>query len=95
MTTSVSDKPGVRRAFVPTEALVRAVECDEEMLRVFLTDGRILAGPLGWVPSLHQATPAQREKFEIGSGGRSLHWPELDEDLSVAGLMAGVDARAA
>ena len=37
------------------------------------------------------ATPAQRAKYEIGGGGVSLHWPDIDEDLSIAGLMAGVD----
>jgi hypothetical protein len=40
---------------------------------------------------LHAAAQAQRMRYEIGGGGISLHWPELDEDLSMAGLMAGVD----
>jgi len=44
-----------------------------------------------WFPLLLKATPDQRSKCEIGGGGTSLHWPELDEDLSVAGLMAGAD----
>jgi len=43
---------------------------------------------------LHEATPA-RKRYEIGGGGVSLHWPEIDEDLSIAGLMAGVDWEAA
>ena len=43
-----------------------------------------------WFPLLHKATPKQREQYEIGGGGISLHWSEIDEDLSVANLMAGV-----
>jgi hypothetical protein len=44
---------------------------------------------------LHEATPEQRERYEIGGSGVSLHWPEIDEDLSVAGLMAGADWKSA
>ena len=44
---------------------------------------------------VHEATPAQRNRYEIGSGGVSLHWPEIDENLSIAGLMAAVDWEAA
>ena len=47
--------------------------------------------PLDWFPILRNATPEQRAGYEIGGGGISLHWPELDEDLSVAGLMAGAE----
>jgi hypothetical protein len=65
------------------------------MMHVALTDGRIISVPLIWFPLLHDATPQQREHFEIGGGGTSLHWPELDEDLSVAGLLAGADWRSA
>ena len=46
-------------------------------------------------PLLHQASPEQREWYEIGGGGVSLHWPEIDEDLSVAGLLAGADSQSA
>ena len=79
------------RAYVPTSALAKAVEFDDEMMRVALTDGRVIAVPLVWFPLLTSATPEQRARCEIGGGGTSLHWPELDEDLSVAGLMAGAD----
>jgi len=61
------------------------------MMEVYLTDGRIISVPLIWFPLLHEATPEQREQYEIGGGGISLHWPEIDEDLSVAGLLAGAD----
>lgn len=84
-----------RRAYRPTTALAKEVEFDPEMMHVYLTDGRIISVPIIWFPLLHEATPAQREEYEIGGGGVSLHWPEIDEDLSVAGLMAGVDREAA
>jgi hypothetical protein len=84
-----------RRAYVPTTALAKAVKFDNEMMMVHLTDGRIIGVPLIWFPLLHEATPEQRERYEIGGGGISLHWPEIDEDLSIAGLMAGVDWQAA
>jgi hypothetical protein len=62
---------------------------------VTFTDGRVLGVPLAWFPTLRKATPKQRAKVEIGGGGIGLHWPDLDEDLSIAGLMAGVDWRSA
>jgi hypothetical protein len=84
-------KSKFRRAYRPTTALAKAMKFDEEMMHVFLTDGRIISVPIIWFPLLYEATPEQREKYEIGGGGISLHWPEIDEDLSIAGLMAGVD----
>jgi len=80
-------------AHVPVTALAKFVECDDTMMQVTFTDGRVLGMPLAWFPTLRKATPEQRARYEIGGGGISLHWPELDEDLSLAGLMAGVDGR--
>jgi hypothetical protein len=88
-----NNKPKPGRAFVPVTALAKKVEFDEEMMQVTFTDGRVLGVPLAWFPTLQEATAAQRKRYEIGGGGISLHWPELDEDLSIAGLMAGVDWR--
>lgn len=94
MTTSAN--PETRcRAFVPTTALAQTVTFDEAMMHVALTDGRIVSVPLVWFPTLYRATPEQRRQYEIGGGGIGLHWPDLDEDLSVAGLMAGVDSHSA
>jgi len=55
---------------------------------VDLSDGRIVGVPLAWFPRLLHATPEQREQFRIS--GRGLHWEQLDEDISVAGLLAGM-----
>jgi hypothetical protein len=54
---------------------------------VDLSDGRTIGVPLAWFPRLLRATPAQRGKFELNCLG--LHWEELDEDISVSGLLAG------
>jgi hypothetical protein len=80
---------------VPTTALAQTVAFDDDMMWITFTDGRELGVPLVWFPALLKAKPEQRVRCEIGGGGISLHWPELDEDLSVAGLMAGVDWRSA
>jgi hypothetical protein len=91
MATLTENKSRVRRAYVPTTALAQSVEFDEDMMHVFLVDGRVVSVPIIWFPVLHEATPEQRKRYEIIGGGIGLHWPELDEDLSVANLMAGVD----
>jgi len=91
MSTLVSNEAKSQRAFVPTTALAKSVNFDEDMMHVLLTDGRRISVPITWFPLLLKASPEQRTKSEIGGGGTSLHWPELDEDLSVAGLMAGAD----
>ena len=87
--------PGLEHAYLPTKALASGVEFTDEAMQVLLTDGRTLTVPLFWFPRLFAATPEQRAKVEIGGGGISLHWPEIDEDISVANLMAGGDWRSA
>lgn len=82
-----------RRSHFPTSALAKSVDFDAHSMCVRLLDGRSVSVPLLWFPVLHGATPEQRAHYEIGGGGISLHWPELDEDVSVAGLLAGGDAR--
>lgn len=91
MSTLVKSKAKFRRAYVPTSALAQSVEFDDDMMHVSLTDGRIISVPIIWYPLLHDATPEQRVQYEIGGGGVSLHWPEIDEDLSVANMLAGAD----
>ncbi len=92
---NISASPPARpaRSFVPSSALARSVDFDDSTMRVSFLDGRVLAVPLAWFPTLLAATPEQRTRCEIGGGGGALHWPELDEDLSIAGLLAGADPR--
>ncbi len=63
------------------------VRFDLDNMWVELADGRTLGVPLAWFPRLLEATPEQREQVRISS--RGLHWEVLDEDLSIAGLLAG------
>ena len=64
-----------------------SVEFTEELLRVTLQDGREIAAPLAWYPRLLEATPEQRHNVEFSISG--IHWLDLDEDLSVAGMLRG------
>jgi hypothetical protein len=91
MTTSGSDPAPPGRSFVPTEARALSVEFTDDEMNVHLTDGRSLSTPLVWFPRLLRATPEQRARCEISGGGIGLHWPEVDEDLLVANLLAGAD----
>lgn len=69
------------------------VRFDDDSMWVDLSDGRTLGVPLAWFPRLLNSTPAQREQVTISS--RGLHWDELDEDISIAGLLAGLDDQSA
>jgi hypothetical protein len=66
-----------------------AVRFDDVTMWVELDDGRTLGVPLAWFPRLLHATPEQRMQYRIGVTGNGLHWEELDEDISVEGLLAG------
>ena len=61
-------------------------------LSVLLADGRRITVPLAWYPRLLHATREQRENFELLGDGLGIHWPDLDEDLTVAGLLSGTPA---
>ncbi len=93
--TQLPSKRKFRRAYVPKTALAKSVKFADDLMQVVLTDGRIISVPIIWFPLLHEATPEQRERYEIGGGGISLHWPDIDEDLSVASLLAGADWQSA
>ncbi len=67
----------------------REVEVKEDTLVVSLTDGRIISVPLAWFPRLWYGTTSERANFEIIGDGNYIHWPELDEDLSISGILAG------
>ena len=61
----------------------------EEALTVELVDGRTIIVPVIWYPRLWHGTAEERNNFEFVGDGAYIHWPELDEDLTVAGLLAG------
>ena len=63
------------------------VEVSDAALRIVLSDGRELSAPLAWFPRLRDATPGQRQNWEAIGRGQGIHWPDLDEDISVRALM--------
>ena len=75
-----------------TEPRAERVEIDEDSLKVDLADGRRITVPLAWFPRLLHATEEQRSKWELLGAGEGIHWPEIDEDISVAGLLRGTPA---
>jgi hypothetical protein len=71
------------------EARARSVSVTYEALTVDLIDGRTIVVPLTWYPRLWHGTPQERSNIEMFGDGAYIHWPDLDEDLTVAGLLAG------
>ncbi len=67
--------------------LAGEVRFTEDMLCVCLLDGREVWAPLEWFPKLRDATEAERNNWRLIGGGVGIHWEDLDEDLSVAGLL--------
>ncbi|MCE2465288.1 MAG: DUF2442 domain-containing protein [Dehalococcoidia bacterium] len=65
------------------------VAVTDNTLHIELSDGRAISVPLGWYPRLVHGTQAERDRWELIGGGQGIRWPDLDEDLSVEGLIAG------
>ncbi len=81
---------GMPSALVTPE-LPRAVHVavTDDTLAVDLEDGRSISVPIVWYPRLTHGTPEERANFQISGGGYGIHWPELDEDIGVEGLLLG------
>jgi hypothetical protein len=71
------------------DARAKEVVFTDDELCVVLVDGRRISAPLAWFPRLLRATPAARGNYELLGEGLGIHWPDVDEDLSVAGLLRG------
>ena len=65
------------------------VRVDDNELEVELVDGRRIVVPLAWFPRLLGAKKVERDRWEILGDGEGIHWPDVDEDISVAGLLRG------
>ena len=65
------------------------VQITDDALSVSLADGREVSVPISWYPRLSHALPKHREVWEFIGGGHGIHWPELDEDISVENLLLG------
>lgn len=72
---------------------VASVAVDDESITAHLVDGRTISVPLVWSWRLSDATPEQRRRYEIIGDGQGIHWPDVDEDISVRGMLDGVPAR--
>lgn len=81
---------GITSVARPTEA-VRAVrvQVTDDTLAVDLDDSRTISVPIGWYPRLAHATPEERNNYRLVGKGIGIHWPELDEDVGIEGLLLG------
>ena len=71
------------------DATAHNVSVTDDVLAVELADGRTITVPLAWFPRLSHGTPAERENWRLIGSGEGIHWPDLDEDISVESLLAG------
>lgn len=78
---------------VNSEPRIVAIEVTEDTITAQLADGRTISVPLAWSWRLSDATPEQRNNFEIIDTGEGVHWPDIDEDISARGMLYGVPAR--
>jgi hypothetical protein len=76
-----------------TEPRIVTVNVTDEAIVAHMADGRTVSVPLGWSWRLMDATPEQRAHWEIIGDGQGVHWPDVDEDISVDGMLRGVPAR--
>jgi hypothetical protein len=71
------------------EIRATSVRLSNDALIVDLSDGRTVSAPLAWYPRLLNGTPAERDDHQLIGEGLGIHWPQLDEDISVEGILAG------
>ncbi|MCX7014533.1 MAG: DUF2442 domain-containing protein [Candidatus Sumerlaeota bacterium] len=70
-------------------AKISRVVVSDDTLSVDLEDGRTISVPIGWYPRLAHGTPTERANFQIAGAGYGIHWPDLDEDIGIEGLLLG------
>lgn len=76
-----------------SEPRIISLKVTQESIVARLADGRTVSVPLAWSWRLSEATPKQRNNFEIMGNGQGVHWPDVDEDISAAGMLCGTPAR--
>ena len=82
MNTVASNDPRIQEARVTEDEII-----------AHLADGRVISVPLAWSWRLSEATPKQRSNFRLIGSGQGVHWPDVDEDISVEGMLHGIPAR--
>ena len=70
-------------------ALAQNISVSDDALVADLEDGRTITVPLAWFPRLAHGTPTERGNWRLIAGGEGIHWPDLDEDISIESLLAG------
>jgi hypothetical protein len=75
------------------EPRIARIQVTNDLITAHLTDGRVISVPLAWSWRLSNATPQQREKYELIGDGEGVHWPDIDEDISARGMLLGAPAR--
>lgn len=80
---------GILSAEILASPRVISVSITDDTLTVDMEDGRTISVPIGWFPRLAYGTPEERENFQISGAGRGIHWPDLDEDIGIEGLLLG------
>jgi hypothetical protein len=78
---------------VSSDPRIQEVRVTDDEITAHLVDGRVISVPLAWSWRLSEATPAQRAHFRLIGTGQGIHWPDVDEDISVEGMLHGVPAR--
>lgn len=81
MSTVASNDPRIQQVRVTKDEIIASLD-----------DGRVISVPLAWSWRLSEATPAQRTRFRLIGSGQGVHWPDIDEDLSVEGMLRGTPA---
>ncbi|NIM02068.1 MAG: DUF2442 domain-containing protein [Acidobacteria bacterium] len=76
-------------SFPSSRPVAQAVTVDEDTLTVDLSDGRTVSVPVAWFPRLFNGSASERANWRFVGGGEGIHWPDLDEDISIDGLLAG------
>ena len=74
------------------EVRIKDIKVTDETITAYLVDGRVISVPTAWSWRLSEATPEQRENYEIIGDGYIVHWPDIDEDISADGMLYGVPA---
>src|SRR5664279_5293873 len=78
---------------INSDPRIQKVRVTKDQIIADLADGRVISVPLAWSWRLSEATPAQRAKFRLIGTGQGVHWPDVDEDISVEGMLHGTPAR--
>src|SRR5438093_1846420 len=77
---------------VSVESRIGHIVVTDETITAHLVDGRVIRVPLAWSWRLSDATPAQRANWQLIGDGHGVHWPDVDEDISAAGMLYGIPA---